>query len=436
MKLSSCYLFKRCSTFFFFSTFSLLIILHLLAFAAHAANLYDPISVYLTWQRNPESTMTVQWISLSSRKQDIVEYRRSDETAWQRTAGRHLSLPGPSGYLVHRVELTDLTPHTAYTFRTGSDAVAYKFRTMPADDTTPIRFVVGGDMYHDSLEILEKTNRQAAKTNPDFALVGGDIAYAANSQGALSESFHSWAEWALSDLPVISNKITKKRQRWIDWIVAWKNQMVTTDGRLIPMLPALGNHDVNGGYGQPSKQAIYFHTLFAMPGKQGYNVLDFGHRMCIVILDTGHTNTICGWQTQWLNQALSDRQHFPLKFALYHVPAFPSIRNPNSKYCALARKCWVPLFEKYNLTAAFEHHDHNYKRSYPIRNGKIDPTGVLYLGDGAWGVDAPRVRKKNHPIPWYISKMVPRRHFILVTIVGNIPHFTAIDTDGIIFDET
>lgn len=392
-----------------------------------ATSSYDPVAVYLTWQRSPESTMTVQWITPASRNQDLVEYRQTPDAPWQQALGSHNALPDASGYIVHKVEITGLSPHTTYTFRTGKDAVEYKFRTMPASDTTPVRFAVGGDMYHDTLEVLRKTNEQAAKQNPDFVLVGGDIAYAASGVGVFPEEFHTWTEWL---------NLNNKKKRWLEWVISWKQQMVTTDGRLIPMVPALGNHDVNGGFGQTPKQAAYFHTLFAMPGKRGYNVLDFGNYMSIVILDSGHTNPIDGEQTQWLDATLKARQQIPLKYALYHVPAYPSIRKLDSTYCALIRKSWVPLFERYNLTAGFEHHDHNYKRTYPIRKGKIDPTGVLYLGDGAWGVDAPRKRKSSKPIPWYIARIIPSRYFLMVTLADGTAHYTAIDAEGAIIDHT
>lgn len=53
--------------------------------------------------------------------------------------------------------------------------------------------------------------------------------------------------------------------------------------------------------------------------------------------------------------------------------------NTVPRYASIA-----PLFEEYELTAAFENHDHTYKRTHRIRDGWWIPRGVLYLGDGAW----------------------------------------------------
>jgi hypothetical protein len=48
-------------------------------------------------------------------------------------------------------------------------------------------------------------------------------------------------------------------------------------------------------------------------------------------------------------------------------------------------KHWVPLFDKYSLTVAFENHIHSMKRTKPMRGSKVDEQGTVYVGDGQWG---------------------------------------------------
>jgi acid phosphatase type 7 len=409
-----------------YSKYILLLIATLFGFATCCAENYEPVAVYLTWQRSPESTMTINWITFDNRADDQVEFRDNETKPWDRKQGMHSTMPGDSHYLIHSVELTNLQPATDYAFRTGHDAVSYKFRTMPATLKEPIRFVVGGDMYHDGVECLSETNRQAAKTDPMFALVGGDIAYAADTNiSFLPRWTHSWIDILAGQKP----------DRWLAWLIAWKNDMVTPDGRLVPILPVLGNHDTSGRFGQTPDKAPFFYALFPMPGPQGYNVLDFGNYMSIVLLDSGHTHPIEGTQAQWLTATLDARQQVPHKFAIYHVPAYPSVRKPNDEMCAKVRKNWVPIFEKFNLTAAFENHDHAYKRTHPIKDGKIDSQGIIYLGDGAWGVDKPRkARRLNQK--WYLASFASERHFLMVTINEDKRHAVAITSQGKIIDET
>ena len=224
-----------------------------------------------------------------------------------------------------------------------------------------------------------------------------------------------------------------KFKKVLVYYAAWKEHMVAPDGRLIPIIPAIGNHDINGGFDKTPAEAADFHTFFSMPGRQGYNVLDFGNYLTIFILDTGHTNPIGGMQTHWLYENLKARQRIQHKFAVYHVPAYPSYRKYNNKISAAVRLHWVPLFDLFGLHAAFEHHDHTYKRTHFLRHGAVDPCGVLYMGDGAWGPEEPRIPKTPEQA-WYLAKTASRRHFILVTINKKTRQFKAIDHTGKVID--
>lgn len=369
--------------------------------------------VYLTWQKDPTTTMTVQWLAEVGKESDDVFYQQEGEKKWSVLAGKHFSIPQNTLYSVHRVELIGLSPDTSYIFRVGAFNRLYKFRTMPKILDKPIRFVVGGDMYHDDIKLLDETNQQAASSNPLFALLGGDIAYASSRHA--------------------NRRNKNEAKRWLQWIISWNKQMVTPDGYMIPFIPAIGNHDVNGFFDQPKENAPYFYTLFAFPGPQGYNVLDCGDYLSLFVLDTGHTNSIAGAQTLWLQQTMKKKENVMHKFALYHVPAYPSVRKMNTANSLSVRENWVPIFERYKLSAGFENHEHAYKRTYPILKNQVAAQGVLYFGDGAWGVDNPRMPKKSKDT-WYLAKALQERHFILVTIDGMNRNFKAIKPSGEILD--
>jgi hypothetical protein len=282
---------------------------------------------------------------------------------------------------------------------------------MPDKATIPIRFVVGGDIYHDGYDLLTKMNRQVAKLNPMFILAGGDLAYNKERRGN-----------------------GPGMPRWLEWLIAWKNQLVTSDGRLIPIVPVIGNHDVKGGFDRTPAEAPFFYSLFAMPGLQGYNVLDFGDYMSIVLLDSGHTHPIAGLQTMWLYKTLETRKAVPHKFALYHVAAFPSVRRFDGQCKPEIRKNWVPLFEQFGVKTAFEHHDHAYKRTWPMKEGKVDPKGVIFMGDGGWAVEKIRTPKRPDKT-WYLAKSAAARNAIMVSIHDNTYHYLAYDDNGDIIDE-
>lgn len=372
----------------------------------------EPLGLYLTWQHSPQSSITILWVSDKDQPNDTITFQKKGEKNWHKEKGQHQLMPSQLPYLIHRVELTGLQASSSYLFRLPNDENSYKFRTMPLDTSLPLRFIVGGDMYNGTLDMLEKTNRAAAAKNPLFVVIGGDIAYSAT--GKISEP--------------------ENGERWLDWLKVWKKTMVTSEGYLIPIIPAIGNHEVCGGSDGTPHEAQFFYALFPMPGLEGYNILDFGRYMSLILLDSGHTNPVQGAQTDWLKKVLAQRDHIPHKFAIYHVPAYPSYRNYNAEISRNIRKNWVPLFEQYGLIAAFENNDHAYKRTFPIFKGRKQDKGVLYLGDGAWSVG--NVRKpKNSRQAWYIAKSAATQHFLLVTIEGLRRHFQACTPDGMVIDE-
>jgi hypothetical protein len=388
--------------------------------AANSARYIAPLTVYLTWQNSPESTMTINWITPMGVEEDL-DYHQLGHKNWNQGKAFHKQLPNDVPYMLHRVELTGLQPATAYEFLIGNKGIPYKFRTMPETlEVAPIRFVVGGDMYHDGLDILHTTNRQAARQDPMFVLVGGDIAYASSN---VLDFFPRWGH------PWVDRVVGQKFERWLEWLVAWKEDMVTPDGYLIPMLPAIGNHDVAGRYDQTPEQAPFFYSLFPMPGLPGYNVLDFGQYMSIFLLDSGHTNSVEGAQANWLASQLWQRRHVSHKFALYHVPAYPSVHKMTEKVGVQIRKYWVPSFDAYRLTAAFENHDHAYKRTHPLLNDKIDSRGVLYIGDGGWGVKKPR-KPRRVDEKWFLAKAESERNFLVVDVDKDKQTVKAIGDDG------
>lgn len=390
-----------------------------IVFAGNSAKYIEPLSVYLTWQRSPESTMTINWITPLDVEEDLT-YRQNGVGSWTEAKASHQQLPNSTPYLLHRVELTGLKPAAAYEFLIGNKGVPYKFRTMPESLESSIRFVVGGDMYHDEMEMLHATNRQAALTAPLFVLVGGDIAYASSN---ILDFLPRWGH------PWMDRLIGQKFDRWLEWLIAWKEDMVTPEGYLIPMLPAIGNHDVEGRYGQTPAQAPFFYSLFPMPGLPGYNVLDFGKYMSVFLLDSGHTNPIDGKQASWLASQLWQRRHVPHKFSLYHVPAYPSVHKMTEPIGAQIRKYWVPAFDAYHLTAAFENHEHAYKRTHPLLNDKRDAHGVVYIGDGGWGVKKPR-KPRRVDEKLFLAKTESVGHFLVVDVEKEKQTVRAIDADG------
>jgi acid phosphatase type 7 len=377
-----------------------------------------PDSFLLSWQRDPSTTMTVDWHS-SPGTYAALEFRRLGDEGWMPTEGDRVGVPGTNRSF-RRTELIGLLPNQRYEFRFNGEPPVYQFRTMPARLTRPIRFVTGGDMLH-RVDWMRNTASSVMKTDGadelDFAVIGGDLAYADGE--------------------------ARKVGRWYDYFKVWTEEMITSDNRVIPHIAAIGNHELLEGfihkyapaeYTHPDfvrRHAPYFSTFIAFPGPDAYGVLDFGDYLSLFLLDSGHASFIGGEQTSWLRRELHQRGDMRHIIPVYHVPAWPSVRKFNDFSITQVRNYWVPLFEEHDVRLAFENHDHAYKRTHPIRNGQIDPSGIHYIGDGAWGVRtrAPR-RDDEGRLPWYIAEADSLRHFIMGKIDGDHIRLEMYDEDG------
>jgi len=407
-----------------------------------------PESFLLSWQRDPTSTMTIDWYpapgshpemeyrrlsELDRTEADgdtvpgthaVLEYRRLGEEDWTETAGEFVLVPG-TDFGFRRTELTGLLPDQRYEFRFNMQPPVYHFRTMPEQLTRPIRFVAGGDLMHHA-QWMAITAASVMRTEGadelDFAVIGGDLAYA--------------------DAEV------RKVGRWYDYFLVWSEEMITSDNRVIPHIAAIGNHEVRQGYiynytpdeyQQPDfvrREAPYFSTFIPFPGPDAFGVLDFGDYLSLFLLDTGHATFIDGEQTDWLRRELYQRSRVRHLIPVYHVPAWPSVRDFDGFLVSKVRNNWVPLFEEYGVRLAFENHDHTYKRTHPIRNGRIDETGIHYIGDGAWGVRTRQIRTfEDGSRPWYLAEGDSLRHFIMTEIDGDQIHLRMYEEHGSLIDQ-
>ncbi|MBY0530090.1 MAG: metallophosphoesterase [Rhabdochlamydiaceae bacterium] len=365
--------------------------------------------VYLTWIHDPSTTMVVQWHSSKDKDASEVLFREVGETEWQRAHGFYVRLPKTS-VLVHTVELGGLRPGGEYEFQVEDEVC--RFRTLPLTLERPVRFVMGGDAYLYE-KLFRKMNRQIAAQDPDFVVVGGDIAYTHGKPGLLRGK-----SWQLN--------------RWQTFLKEWK-KMVTSDGRLIPLLAVLGNHDVRSGDLNPFSYRTLFYELFALPEKgRPFRTLDCGNYLSLFLLDTGHSYHIEGTQTEWLKRVLAERENKPYKMAAYHIGAYPSVYPFDGDVPREIRSLWCPLFERYHLTAAFEHHNHAYKRTVRIKDNALDPQGVLYMGDGSWGVSPRKVKNRGE---WFLERAEKVNAVCLITLDRAHGAIEALSNQGVIIDE-
>src|SRR5262249_31612217 len=158
----------------------------------------------------------------------------------------------------------------------------YRFRTMPAKAADEIHFVSGGDCGVNAHTVAN--NVQAARQDPMFALVGGDLGYDDGRSVEVSLAF----------------------------LRNYSRHMVGRAGRMIPLVAGIGTREARGGYNKPRSRAPFFYALFdGLYPETGYAALDFGDYLSLVLLDSGHTSPIGGAQADWLEKTLRQRKDRP-----------------------------------------------------------------------------------------------------------------------------
>ncbi|MCH1571771.1 MAG: fibronectin type III domain-containing protein [Longimicrobiales bacterium] len=395
-----------------FSTCAILLCLAL----PQAVSAQAPFHVYLTWEGSTTRSMTVnahtdasitgaevRWGQLEEDHEGPVDLSELAQTA---TGAAHQVPDLEDQRNIHVITLDGLTPGGVYGFVVGSDengwSAARKFRTISDSPDAPMRFLSGGDMGL-SWEVRALLAHGAA-AEPHFAVIGGDVSYA---DGALDN---------VDD--------------WDDWFNDWERVMVTPEGFTVPMVIAAGNHEVQGGYLGGADRSPFFFGFFAQPGNESYFRMTFGPNLVMYVLDTGHVVSHES-QTGWMREVMAEDSAYPNRFALYHVPLWPSHRPYDEPGSIRGREHWMPLFDEFALTTALENHDHTLKRTKLLRGGEVDPQGTLYLGDGAWG-------RGDRPIDltprWYLEKAGATRHVWIIDVTPGGNEYRAVDLRGQVID--
>ncbi len=347
-----------------------------------------PDQIVLTWQQDPTTTMTVTWRTGEFGGAQSLRYSTSKNapaSSWERIEAVSFTFDETKSWL-HTAELTGLKPDTDYHVVIEHPVAPehFFFRTIPSQRNREIVFLAGGDS-RTQQNIRREMNRMAAEKNPDFIVFSGDFI-----NGPLNEN------------------------DWNEWFDDWHELLISEEGQRFPIVPAIGNHEVKGGYLQPRENAPFFFNRFITPEPRNHYVLDFGPDLAVITLDSDHVTPV-DKQTHWLDSTLYTLADKTWKIVQYHVPAWPSVRSINDEIPTRIRENWVPLFEKHNVNLVHEAHDHALKKTVPIRNNQKDTiAGIVYIGDGSWG--APLKETKNPDDHWYLEEAASVYHFWKITL--------------------
>ena len=366
-----------------------------------------PAQWRIVWSGDASRTASISWSTAEKAGTNIVYYGRTDhgreisrykysqECQLNGTYSTRLGLTKSGWY--HHAAISGLKPDSRYFFVLSSDDSLSKrmyFKTAPSRGTG-FAVIHGGDSRSRHLNRC-RMNMLIAKEvyeNPQIiALIhGGDYVM-------IGKSWNDWKQW------LSHNELT-----------------TGGDGRVLPIIPVRGNHD----YGP-----LYF-EVFNLPDR--YTTL-LGKDVSIVSLNIDDVKPNKDGNNydeylQCLDSELKDlRKRSKWLLASYHLPLYPAVK-PIPEQTALI----APIFEKHNIDLGCECDGHNIKRTIPIRNGKPDPTGITYIGEGGMGVTQ-RTPKKDR---WYLRGGLAAQgnHIMLLNFGKKELEITTILQNGKVFDK-
>ncbi|NQZ58973.1 MAG: metallophosphoesterase family protein [Lentisphaeraceae bacterium] len=323
---------------------------------------------------------------------DVVDKKGEKGKKKKKRKGRKIIKVDPAFY--HHAKIQGLKPSTRYYFVIESDGQISKrlyFKTAPASGTD-FSIIHGGDSRSGHSARCRMNLRMAAQVEamPEIIALahGGDFIV----KGGI------WSQWRL----------------WLS-----QNELTTcSDGRVLPIIPTRGNHD--GG-------PIYREVFNIDPKQSDWHTTNLGKDVALVTLDTNVSAG--GEQKKWLEKELTRlRPQSKWLITQYHRPLYPAVKKP-----ARHAQFFCPLFDKFNVDLACESDGHCIKRTVPIRNGKADPTGVTYIGEGGLGVG----QYKPKPDLWYLKggKVSRGHHIMLLGFSDEKLRIRTILMDGSTFDD-
>lgn len=196
----------------------------------------------------------------------------------------------------------------------------------------------------------------------------------------------------------------------------------------VPVYPCIGNHEQNHAH---------YYKYFSLPKPEYYYSFRYGNAEFFV-LDTNKSPRPGDEQYEWLDRALaaSDARW---KFCYHHHPCYTSdsddYGNTWKGHSALGdakARPLVALYEKHKVDVALNGHIHLYERTWPVRDGKVDPKGgVVYLTSGGGGGRL----EDFDPVPaFFRNQGRVDYHFCQFAVHGGSLECKAFDHEGRLFD--
>lgn len=382
-----------------------------------SANGAAPEAIWLSWQRDPATTMTITWRTESQQTSALVEH---GEHSWleSETPGSTIQAV-EAGKWYHTVELTNLKPATRYYYRvqgtSGEWTSTYSFHTAPTT-TANFHFVAFGDngTQYDGTAASQTIKQKIAAMQPDFVLATGDLSHADGDRCADR-----------------SPCVARSWEQWLTEVTQFSNER--------PLLPALGNREnlseVRFDWGE-----YFFTRSFFLPAQHGEGTYSFDYSNArIVALNSNDVEGLSGgWQYRWLIDDLAATQK-TWKIVYLHHPVYSS----GASQGVAAFQEWLgPIFDQFDVDLVIAGHNHGYERTLPLRSGTmadaplvasidrasyVNPNATIYVVTGGGGIALAEFQDAQ---PAWSATRAATYEFVDVAIADTAMTVKALRPDG------
>lgn len=235
--------------------------------------------------------------------------------------------------------------------------------------------------------------------------------------------------------------LTDNGQAWFQWRDWQYNADILTSH--LPFAPVLGNHEA---YSMEWKFAYpyTYKALFAVPygSPQGQSRLtysfDYGD-VHYVSLNTDYEELhaqdpdMLTNEAAWLDADLAAAKKAGKRLiVMMHRPPWDS---PYHGVLDSNGKCFMPIFDKYDVPLVFTAHDHCYERTVPVKNDTQAETGTIYIATGRSGTESwDAARRKPTDVVYYNPMDMPM--YLTLQVEPKDFRVTAFKNDGTIIDTT
>lgn len=367
-----------------------------------------PYSIVTTFKGNPSEARAFAWTTDNPEAASIVQLVSGSEPAsWNTEA--IITFQGQTTLLeinnkklgTHKAEATGLLPGTTYTYRVGSGE--------SNSWSTPAQFTTAAQADTRSFTFLNLTDSQGT-TKPDFKLWGN----------TLNKAFELYpnARFVIHNGDLTENADDSNGWRYLlEQAMPWSAS--------IPFMPVVGNNDVWKEAGAAPLTSRFNLPANGANGVAGSYSFDYGTVHVAVL----NTEDDIDAQTKWLDADLAATKQ-PWLIVAFHRPLYGG-----STYKKI--KDWGEIIDRNKVDLVLQGHNHEYSRSYPLRDGKVIGSankpvkahaGTIYVVTNTSG---PKFNEKKEDQFYHaVHFQNGEQMFAAITVAGETLTYTAYTSDG------